>query len=52
MSRLQREGTLGFQDVDVDHEDEVNKRFSSRILKNIDTPENFSLLFFLFHKKK
>ena len=48
----QREGTLGFQDVDVDHEGEVNFKFSPRILKKIDTPENFILLFFSFLPKK
>ena len=48
----QREGTLGFQGVDVDHEGEVNFKFSARILKKIDTPENFILLFFSFLPKK
>ena len=47
----QKEGTLRFQDVDVDHEDEVNERFYSHILKTIDTAENFILLFFLFYQK-
>ena len=44
----QREGTLGFQDVDVDHEGEVNFKFSPRILKKIDTPEA-SLYLWQYH---
>ena len=38
--------------MDVDHEGEVNFKFSPRILKKIDTPENFILLFFFpFYQK-
>ena len=38
--------------MDVDHEGEVSFKFSPRILKKIDTPENFILLFFSFLPKK